>query len=79
MNSFDYIVVGAGPAGSVMASRLSEINLTSACLLEAGAPDKSPMISLPAGMGYVSCCMDKGSKVIRCGCCQYAVLMPKLK
>ncbi|MBN9548941.1 MAG: GMC family oxidoreductase N-terminal domain-containing protein, partial [Alphaproteobacteria bacterium] len=45
----DYIVVGAGSAGCVVASRLSENPLASVVLLEAGGRDTSPFIHMPAG------------------------------
>jgi choline dehydrogenase len=46
---FDYVIVGAGSAGCVLASRLSEDPSVSVCLLESGGPDKSVLIHAPAG------------------------------
>ncbi|MDZ7936885.1 MAG: choline dehydrogenase [Rhodoferax sp.] len=49
LQEFDYIVVGGGSAGCVVASRLSEDPAVSVCLLEAGGPDTSPFIHAPLG------------------------------
>ncbi|HEY6983817.1 GMC family oxidoreductase [Reyranella sp.] len=52
MESFDYVIVGAGSAGSVLASRLSEDENVSVCVLEAGPRDWHPFIHIPAGFMY---------------------------
>ena len=48
--TFDYVIVGAGSAGCVLASRLTENPDISVCLLEAGKKDNSAFIHAPAGV-----------------------------
>ncbi|HSV59449.1 MAG TPA: GMC family oxidoreductase N-terminal domain-containing protein [Variovorax sp.] len=50
IEEFDYVVVGGGSGGCVVASRLTEDPSVSVCLLEAGGPDKSVFIHAPAGV-----------------------------
>ena len=52
MHTFDYVIVGAGSAGSVLASRLSEDPGVTVCVLEAGPWDWHPFIHIPAGFMY---------------------------
>ena len=49
----DYCIVGAGPAGCVLASRLSEDGQSSVMLLEAGPRDSHPFIHIPAAFIFV--------------------------
>lgn len=48
-DQFDYVIVGSGPAGSLLADRLTEDGRTTVCVLEAGIPDRSMYIRIPAG------------------------------
>ncbi len=49
MGEFDFVIVGAGSAGSVLAARLAERNCGTVCLIEAGPRDWHPMIHIPVG------------------------------
>ncbi len=49
VDTFDYVIVGAGAAGSVLANRLTETPGVTVCVLEAGPPDNNPWIHIPAG------------------------------
>ena len=49
MEKFDYIIVGSGSSGSVIANRLSEINNINICVVEAGGSNQHPFIKMPAG------------------------------
>lgn len=51
---FDYVVVGAGSSGAVLASRLSERPGVTVCLIEAGPRDRNPLIRVPLGVMWLA-------------------------
>lgn len=57
-DTFDYVIVGSGAAGSVLANRLTADPAVTVCVLEAGPPDRNPWIHIPAG--FVKTLADPG-------------------
>ena len=49
METFDYVIVGSGAAGAILANRLSADAGVTVCLLEAGPSDRHPFLQIPAG------------------------------
>ena len=50
---YDYVIVGAGSAGCVLANRLSEDPDTSVCLVEAGPPDSEEGLHIPVAFSQL--------------------------
>ena len=53
-SEFDYVIVGAGSAGAVLANRLSADPRHSVCLIEAGPVDHSPIFKVPLGLMFLA-------------------------
>jgi choline dehydrogenase len=51
LSRFDYVIVGAGAAGCILANRLSEDQATTVCLIEAGGHDRAMTVRMPAALG----------------------------
>jgi len=51
---YDYVIVGGGSAGCVLAARLSENPAAKVCLIEAGGRDTNPLIHMPVGFAKMT-------------------------
>ncbi|GGF53608.1 GMC family oxidoreductase [Alteromonas lipolytica] len=54
VQQFDYVIVGGGSAGAVLAARLTENPMIRVCLVEAGGKDNNPFIHIPFGLSLLA-------------------------
>ena len=53
MKNYDFVILGAGSAGCVLASKLSKNPNFNVCLIEAGSKDSDPRIHIPIGFAFL--------------------------